>query len=450
MTDNILEKINSLSEDAQNAAIAKAKELNYSLDKGAISISESFINLNADSATLRDAIGKKKLNQLPLTVQKNLLEHLENISKFLTGLTSGKDEVVNLVNAIEGLHTAIWQFGLQNLSEEFLGYQTKLNQVKHLEVQILQLKAQLEQGLTQKAKLDALLDEAQKAKTSLDGELQNAKNNVETTAAHLKTINDSKVQLDVLFATVQNNEKNSTDELSKIKTTSSELTALETRIKEFYAKVDEYRTQIDTTTTNASETVKQNDTKTKELTTELEKLEGQIRASILRATGHSLFHSFQTRQEKLASGKLFWIFAIGALIATSVGFSFWLSHEATAGIGTAFYIKLSVSIPLAFAIGFCAVQYSRERRLEEEYAIRGNVSISLVPYKELVEKLVDKSKDAERERFASFIIESVNKVFASPTDKIWQTTEKDSGKMEKSVKRIVSLLKPLIKEVRHN
>ncbi|MGD0038318.1 MAG: hypothetical protein ABSC53_13615, partial [Bacteroidota bacterium] len=281
-------------------------------------------------------------------------------------------------------------------------------------------------------------------------ELQTAKTNVETTSAHLKTINESKNQSDVLFATVQKNEKNSTDELSKIKTTSSELTALEERIKEFYAKVDEYRKLIDITGQKANETVEKNNSKTVELTLELENLEDKIKESILRATGHSLFHSFQTRQETLAATKGFWIKAIGVLILISVGFSIWLGLSAAAqGINAAFYVKLSLSIPMAFAIGFCAVQYSRERRLEEEYAIRSNISISLVPYKELVEKLVDKTKDAERERYASFIIESVNKVFASPTDKIWQTTEKDSGNMDRSVKRIVSLLKPLIKEVRH-
>jgi uncharacterized coiled-coil DUF342 family protein len=449
MLDNILEKLNSLSEDAQNAAIAKAKELSFNLDKGVVSISESFINLNADSATLRDAIEKKKLNQLPLTVQKNIFEQLENVSKFLTGLTSGKDEVVNLVNAIEGLHTAVWQFGLQNLSEEFLGYQTKLNQVKQLEVQLHQLKAQLEQGLEQKNKLDELLADAVKLADTEAIALQSIEKSQKVSNEGRDSIDALKTKSDALFATIEQNEKKSTDQLSKINTTSSELTALEARIKEFYTKVDEYRTAIDTTKQEANKTVNENNTKTKELTTELDKLEDQIRDSIQRATGHSLFHSFQTRQSTLATGKMVWIYGIGVLVLISIGFSIWLGMTAQKGIDTAFYVKLSITIPLAFAIGFCAVQYSRERRLEEEYAFKGSISISLVPYKELVEKLVDKTKDDERVRFASFIIESVNKVFTSPTDKIWQTTEKDSGNTDKSVKRIVSLLKPLIKEVRH-
>jgi hypothetical protein len=449
MLDKILEKLNSLSEDAQNAATAKAKELNYNLDKGAITFSESLINLNADAATLRDSVEKKKLNQLPLSVQKSLLDHLNNISTFLAGLTSGRDEIVNLVNSIEALHTAVWQYGLQKLSEEFLGYQTKLNQVKHLEVHISQLKSEMEKGLVQKSKLDALLEEMQKGKTALDAQLESVKGNAQATSTTLKEINDSKTQTDALLATVKQNEQNSKEQLSKTNTSAAEVTALEGRIKEFYAKVDEYRKHIDLTGQKASDAVKENDGKTKALITELGKLEGQIKDSILRATGHSLFHSFQTRQEALAKTKILWVYAIGVLILISVCFSIWLGSSAANGINTAFYVKLSLTIPLAFSIGFCAVQYSRERRLEEEYAIRSNISISLVPYKELVEKWVDKTKDAERERFAMFMVESVNKVFTSPTDKIWQTTDKDASSSDKSIKRIVSLLKPIIKEVRH-
>ncbi len=450
MIDNILEKLNSLSEDAQKAAVSKARELSYNLDKGIITIEESFINLNADTATLLDAIEKKKLNQLPLTVQKTLLDQLENVLKLLTSLTSGTDEIVNLVNAIEVLHTAIWQFGFQNLSEEFLGYQTKLNQVKHLEVEVSQLRDQLVQGLIQKTKLDAMIDEAHKVRTALDGQLEISKTNVATTASQLVTINESKIQADVLCATVQQREKASSDLLATTSKSSSEISALESKIKEFYANVDKYRTDIDATNQKANSTVKDNETRTNELIEKLVALEKQIEASILRATGHSLFHSFQTRQEKLAKSKIFWIIAIGCLIGVSVGLTIWLGASAIkGGMDTAFFVKLSLVVPMGFGIGFCAVQYSRERRLEEEYAFKGNISISLIPYKELVEKFVKTENAPERERFASFIIEAVNKVFTSPTDKIWQTTEKDAGNTDKTVKRIVSLLKPLIKEVRH-
>src|SRR5579859_5402259 len=180
MIDKILERLNSLSEDAQNAALGKAKELNYNVDKGIVSMNESLINLNGDIATLRDAIEKQKLNQLPLSIQKSLHDQLVGLEAFLGGMIAGKDEVINLTNAIEALHASVWTYGLQNLSPDLIGYETKLNQVKHLEVQVAQLKAQLEQGVSQKSKLEALLEETQRAKIALEEELSSAKKNVET------------------------------------------------------------------------------------------------------------------------------------------------------------------------------------------------------------------------------------------------------------------------------
>ena len=59
----------------------------------------------------------------------------------------------------------------------------------------------------------------------------------------------------------------------------------------------------------------------------------------------------------------------------------------------AFFLKLSISIPLIYGIAFCNVQYARERRLEEEYAFKSNISISLDPYQKLVGGLVDTGGD---------------------------------------------------------
>jgi len=46
-------------------------------------------------------------------------------------LIGGADEVANLANVIEQVNTAMWQYGMHNLSGEVLGYLTKMNQLKH-------------------------------------------------------------------------------------------------------------------------------------------------------------------------------------------------------------------------------------------------------------------------------------------------------------------------------
>ena len=93
----------------------------------------------------------------------------------------------------------------------------------------------------------------------------------------------------------------------------------------------------------------------------------------------------------------------------------------------AFFLKLSFSIPLIFAISFCTVQYSRERRLEEEYAFKSNISISLIPYQELVEKLVSKDDKEQRKEYATFIMNTINKVFTSPTEEIFKDKNINKG-----------------------
>jgi hypothetical protein len=161
---------------------------------------------------------------------------------------------------------------------------------------------------------------------------------------------------------------------------------------------------------------------TKETGIGLGELEGRIRESIERATGYTLFHSFQKRQLDIARSKRLWGYALGALVAISLiasGFFIW-SLQFVQAYNAAFYLKLSISVPLMYAIAFCNVQYSRERRLEEECAFKSNISISLEPYQKLVEKLVDKTKPEEQAKYTAFVIDSVSRVFTSPTERIFE------------------------------
>jgi hypothetical protein len=180
-------------------------------------------------------------------------------------------------------------------------------------------------------------------------------------------------------------------------------------------------------------------------------LEGQIRKSIERATGFTLFHSFQKRQSELARSKNIWAIALGCVVAVSVGLSawfiYWLSQQAPGQTyGPTFYLKLSISLPIIYAITFCSLQYSRERRLEEEYAFKSTISISLEPYQKLVEGLVNKQSPDELAKYTAFIIESVARVFTSPTGLIFDDHPKDGQQAaEGIVKAVGDVVKTVIK-----
>jgi hypothetical protein len=111
----------TLSHEAVDAAEARAKTNKFNFDRGEITFSELSTNLRSAREVLRDAIEKKKLIQLPITVQKELFVNLQTISLALQGIMNNSDEIVNLGEAVEALNTSIWKYGLHNLSEQVPG-----------------------------------------------------------------------------------------------------------------------------------------------------------------------------------------------------------------------------------------------------------------------------------------------------------------------------------------
>ncbi len=441
MIEKLWELLTTITPESQNNVMQKCSEFGFNLNRGEVGLDESFINLNASALLLRDLIEKNKLIQLPITIQKSLISSFQNIINTQNNIVSGSDAVENLVNHIESLNTQIWQYGLHNLSDEVLGYQTKLNQIKQLEVEIGQLKKELQAGVKSKEKLDKIIEDI----SDLTSSVTSNKTDAETTLSQIKqllqeaTANAQNVA--AFFAQAQQNETAITQLQATANKSSAEINALETKATEFFSEVNEYTKRVDVLTKKAEDNVESNNTKTKNLIDELIKLEVQIKDQLEKATGYSLFHSFQTRKDLMVKSKNFWLWVLTVLLVVAVALGGWLVYTMTGkslgDLGVAFYLKLSLTLPLLFAISFSTIQYSRERRLEEEYAFKSNISISLIPYQELVEKLVDEDDAEQRKEYANFIISTINKIFTSPTDDIFKDKKSSKGMIdEKSIKLI--------------
>lgn len=455
MIEKIWEILTTLTEETQKAALDKCTELGFDIKRGVVSLDESFINLTNSKNILSDAIQNRKLIQLPISVQKILFTNLEAISRSLTSLINGTDEVVNLSNYIEQLNVAIWQYGFHNLSDEVLGYLEKINQLKQQEVELANLRREIQTALKQKKALEKLLAEANSSVESMKTIVAQSEENSKRTAESFSATVKAFEKASAFLTEIQQNDTTSSQLLASTKTSNSEVIAIEPKIKEFYSLVDQYRTKMNTTSEDAQNIVSANKTATEDLIKKLSDLEDQIKVQIQKATGYSLFHSFQTRQYEIANSKNIWLYALAFLVVASLGVSVYVIHSTTV-FDVAFYIKLSMSLPLIYAIAFCTVQYGRERKFEEEYAFKSNISISLMPYKELVEKLVDENQPGEREKFTAFIIDAITRVYTSPTDKVFEIEQKNKNtdkeplkNLEKVLKAVVDPLKPLLEAIKH-
>lgn len=451
MIKQLWQLLTTFTPESQKTVINKSAEYGFDTTRGDVSLEESYINLDASVLILKEAIEKEKLIQLPISIQKVLLANLETISKNQTNLLVGSDEIINLKSNIEALNTNIWQYGLFNLSDEVLGYQTKLNQLKQLELEATALNTELKEGIKLKKKIDEANQTALEKLVEINTSLANATENLSTIQKLVVDSTEATQQVSAILVTAQQNETVITQSKATAIQNDAEITAIEQKIKEFFSAITAHKAEITTTATAAETAITTNTTKTNTLISTLEDLENEIKDQLQKATGHSLFHSFQTRQGLIKKSKIFWAWILAGLLVLTALLTLYLvnsvtSADKTTALDIAFFLKLSLSIPLIFAISFCTVQYSRERRLEEEYAFKSNISISLVPYQELVEKLVAEDDVEQRKEYATFMMNTINKVFTSPTAEIFK--DKNEGKSfinKKSLKDISELVEAVSK-----
>jgi hypothetical protein len=234
-----------------------------------------------------------------------------------------------------------------------------------------------------KAKQDALTQK---------GEAQTARTDAQKILGEITTVK-----------TLIEGEQSATNKLSQ------GVTSMESRIRDFFTRVDEHSGKL-----------KQAEVKTATIAKENSDLQAQIKEQLIKAVGAGLFGAFERRKGQLVTAK--WIWAGLSVVATliQVGVVVWLASEAKdLGANTEavkmlspiFLLKATASIPVFFLIGFCVTQYSHERRHEETYAFKTALSFSLAPYLDLVRQIPD-HKDSDKYR--DFFVSTIGQVFAEP------------------------------------
>lgn len=239
--------------------------------------------------------------------------------------------------------------------------------------------------------------------------------------------------------------------LTKAETTT--LSSLAEALKAFTARSE---TEVQSVVEKGNEAVRLGNEEHSRLVRELDELEGRIRTAIERATGFTLFHAFQERQIQIVKSKQFWARALGGCVAVAIIVAgLFVYHYRDLDVVTpSFFLKLSISIPMIYAIAFCNMQYSRERKLEEEYAFKSSVSLSLDPYQRLVGTLIDKADKEEMAKYTAFIIDSVNRVFTPPAEHAFEGSKAERTYAERIIKAVGGAIgtatDPLIKGLKRN
>ena len=433
LTESIGQLASSFSDEAQEAARAKVKELGFKGEEAIVGFEETLANLSHVRDLLLDSVIKNKLTQIPLTVQTTLKDRLESASKPLVALANGKDQLLVLSKAVEDLYAYVWRYGLHNLTDEYVSYQTKLNQLKNLEVRTRELQMALEESLKVKTAVEQLQEVISAAATDAENTIETLHEQEALSKTSSQETVDASEQSSAKLAAIEEQLSQSENAAATAANNSGKVEALRKSIEEFHGQIAENKKALDDTRANAEQTVADNEKSTKELVEQLRALELQIKVQIEKATGFSLFKSFQRRQQDIVKAKIVWACGVFLSLLGIAGLTLFISSNVQPGM--AFYIKLSMYAPLAYLVWFCTHNYSHERRLEEEYAFKGNISVSLTAYRDLVKEAV-----GPQTKYAEFLIQTVNNVFTSPTDKVFGSGKKDVS-FDKNVQKAMEILK---------
>jgi hypothetical protein len=314
-----------------------------------------------------------------------------------------------------------------------------------------ELRSQLEQAVSRvqaiTEQLDAEQEKSDEARKLLDeriASLREEEQSVEALASKaseaLTASAESAAEAKATAAAIQELRAKAKDEMEKI--------------VEFYADVEKHQDAMIDTQKEATATFSDLKGKYGELLQGLEErsrrvvelnveLQQEIKRHLQAAVGASLFAAFDSRRRWLNWGKWIWAGAMVAGVVAGGWLSFWLTKSISgATVEPAFWVKLSAVIPVSFAIVFSAKQYANERRTEEEYAFKSTISVSLVPYKDLLAQM---RADGHGEH-AAFVEKLLLEIFDNPVKRVYadvgSRVADDESKMRfRDIKQLIGLAK---------
>jgi hypothetical protein len=169
------------------------------------------------------------------------------------------------------------------------------------------------------------------------------------------------------------------------------------------------KTDLETTLENALENLK----KSKEGNSFIE----SNRAEIVRLTGMAadgtLGSKFDQRQQKLTDGLSFWKWGVPIITILSIVWVlvvFTCLAANTGNIWINLLINLLKTSPSFILMGFVFSQYNKERNLQEEYAFKSAVAMTLTAYSNMLE---NKDEDLNKTR-QEMLLKSIEQVYNQP------------------------------------
>lgn len=300
--------------------------------------------------------------------------------------------------------------------------------------------------------------------------------NIKTpTSVDEKTINELKAELDLLKSKIDNNVKdfnqkkseleNALKSSKKIEDLSKTISEKNTEIAGYASislinknNIEEINTRVTGLETTIDNNIKQyqkdftkikeqnedslkNAEKAKKLMEEILAKEAEINRLLGQANDGSLGAKFHERQEKIQnySSRFIWL-VIAALVATSL-WTFCVFKTYTVQDWMTFVMNMIRTFPAWFLVWWLIGRYTSERKLQEEYAFKAAVAMSMRNHSELLNDS-DKGNQDERATRQIMLQRALDNIYKNPNSKEKGLTI-SSKSINDSLKQLIEFMKKM-------
>ncbi|MCW5947715.1 MAG: hypothetical protein KIT74_11875 [Fimbriimonadales bacterium] len=436
-----------LNDELLESALKTSNENGWA-GQGAIPLEQAISLVRAMGPEILAAYDEGIIDAMPRQFAQTLRERLSNMVSYAQNTANGTPQVSEFISQAESLHQELWAWGLRYKSKKLLGFDAKIAEVKRLSAELERLLKVAEEAAGQRDLFTTIRADADRISAEIADLHSQASANTAAIEAKANEAVAKQAELDTHVAAIATKLEEATSSAASAKAKLTESQTSQEALEAYYQKVEVNETKLNKVVADAAAAVKKNDEETKALVARLVGVEEDIKQKLEKATGVTLFEAFGKRQADIKKGLPVWLYVSGGVLAVSAAYSVWLLLTADK-IDTAFYVKLGFSLTFFAAITFTLRQYAKERRLEEEYAFKAAISVSLAAYRGLVEQALEKLTPEERTEYATFLTKAVGTIFDPPTERVFgdrrsrgPTDSKVLASVAETIKPITDLMKP--------
>lgn len=168
------------------------------------------------------------------------------------------------------------------------------------------------------------------------------------------------------------------------------------------------------------------------------------RAEIVRLTGMAadgtLGSKFDQRQQKLTDGLSFWKWGVPGVTVLSIIWVLIVFTCLAANLGNV-WINLLVNLiktsPSFILMGFVFSQYNKERNLQEEYAFKSAVAMTLTAYSNMLENRDEELNKTRQE----MLLKSIDQVYSQPHIHSEKTEKVNTNHLKEAIQSLSEVIK---------